>query len=91
MESDQTPYMLNIDKDEFLIEDYKKIVKHHMSIQNVIRKLCKDEYTDSAQFKCDLDLMWNNLEMFFWNNSEVVRCANIIKNDIELVWTSSSD
>ena len=56
MESDQTPYMLNIDKDEFLIEDYKKIVKHHMSIQNVIRKLCKDEYTDSAQFKCDVDL-----------------------------------
>lgn len=37
------------------------------------------------------DLMWNNLEMFFGNNSEVVRCANIIKNDIELAWTSSSD
>ena len=51
LESDQTPYMLKIEKDKFLIEDYKKIVKHHMSIQNVIRKLFKDEYTDTVQMR----------------------------------------
>lgn len=88
-ESEKTPYMLKIDNENYLIEEYKKIVKHHISIQNVKRKLNNDEYFDSSQFKEDIDQMWDNLEIFFGKDSEVCRCANIIKGDIELAWSSS--
>lgn len=88
-ESEKTLYMLKVDQDDYLIEGYKSIVKHHISIQDVKRKLNNNEYSDSSQFKNDIDQMWHNLEIFFGKDSEVDICANIIKDDIELAWSSS--
>lgn len=89
--SEKTPYMLKIDQEKNLIEDYKRVIKHHISIQDIKNKLSNGEYMTSSQFKSDIDIMWNNLEIFFGKDSEVVICANVIKNDIEMAWISSSE
>lgn len=46
-------------------------------------------YETISDFKNDLNLMWHNFEIFYKNDSKIVKIANIIKNDIEVAWESS--
>ena len=52
------------DIEQNLIEDYKRVIKRHISIQEVNSKLSSGKYVTPSQFKNDIDIIWNNLEIF---------------------------
>lgn len=89
LENEQLPYILKIDNEKYLMESYKVVIKHHMSVQLLQKKLIESMYETISDFKNDLNLMWHNLEIFYGNDSEIVKIANIIKNDIKVAWESS--
>lgn len=83
------PYILKISNENHLIPDYKSIIKHHLSIYEILEKLKKDEYQNPLDIIADINLMWENLRMFYGNDHEVVEHANNLKNDIDIAWKSS--
>lgn len=54
-----------------------------------MRKLIDGKYESPMLFKNDLDLMWNNLDLFFPENTETVQAAARLRKDIEIAWDSS--
>ena len=48
-----------------MFESYTSVIKNHIWIQKVIDKLDNDEYQNHFQFKLDIDIMWENMEIFF--------------------------
>lgn len=89
LECGNFPYILIIQNENYLIPEYKTIIKHHVSIYGILEKLKEDKYQEPLDFKADIDLMWENLKMFYGNDHEVVRIANDLKNDIDIAWKSS--
>lgn len=89
LECGNFPYILKIQNENYLIPEYKTIIKHHVSIYGILEKLKEDKYQEPLDFKADIDLMWENLRMFYGNDHEVVMIANDLKNDIDIAWKSS--
>ena len=52
-------------------EDYLKVVKQPMSLWIINVKLCKNMYESVSQFKNDLDLIWQNCQLYYKPNHKI--------------------
>lgn len=85
IENEQLPYILKIENENYLMDEYKNVVKHHITVQELMRKLIDDKYESPTHFKNDLDLMWNNLDLFFPKNTETVQAALVFERILKLL------
>lgn len=79
--NDNLPYLLNDDTQKF-IESYDCCIKHHISFPLIKDKLDNNQYFSFDEFRNDINLMWRNMEIYFGDNSDVTRLANLIENDV---------
>ena len=68
--------MFNTKKDK---EYYKSIISHPQDLGNITKKLNHNKYNSYQEFYDDLNLIWDNAQLFNEDNAEVYKDADVMR------------
>ena len=67
-------------------ELYKSVITHPMDLSNITKKINNKKYNSFQEFYDDLNLIWDNAQLFNQSNSEVYEDAEYMRKYMEKIF-----